>query len=274
MKTRSLTSAVLLAAAVLLAGAVGSAEAAADLEITNLTVQGTARVGSCKTLSMTVRNNGDAFTGSPTLDIRVITFPSGSPLQNRVQKDLFISPMQGGAQVSFNVTNVEFKVPGSATIQAVVDSTQETSESNEGNNAVTLSTNVSGSCAVPPSNPGPSAPAGCDLSLVFTAPTGTTLSTGPNTFTVRAENEGTGSCDSTKLRLYRYNGGHASGYGGAVGGTRNIWTVPALSPGQSVSHDFVDKIAKGVYTYKTKVLGAWNDDNNNNHLPQKTVKAQ
>lgn len=274
MKTRWIQLAVLAAAAVaLLAGAV-PAHAAADLEIVALTVQGTPRVGTCNTLSMTVKNNGDAFTGNATLDIRVITFPSGSPFQDRVEKDLFISPMQGGAQVSFPVSNVEFKAPGAATIQAVVDSTQETAESNENNNSFTLSTNVSGSCVTPPSNPGPSTGGGCDLSLIFTAPTGTTASAPNPSLTLRAKNEGTGACPATKLRLYRYNGSRPSGYGSAVGGTRNIWAIPSLSPGQTADNTFTDKVSKGVYTYAPKFLGPWNDGNNGNHRTAKTVTVQ
>jgi hypothetical protein len=273
MKTRCIHLAVVAAAAMtLLAGAV-PAHAAADLEIVAMTVQGTPRVGTCNTLSMTVKNNGDAFTGNATLDIRVITFPAGSPFQSRVEKDLFISPMQGGAQVTFPISNVEFKAPGAATIQAVVDSTNETSESNENNNSQTLSTTVSGACNQPPPTPGPSTGPGCDLSLVFTAPSGNTVAA-PPAFTLRAKNEGSGTCPATKLRLYRYNGSRPGGYGSAVGGTRNIWAIPSLSPGQTAENTFTDKVSKGVYTYSPKFLGAWNDDNNGNHQTAKTVTVQ
>jgi hypothetical protein len=275
MKTRCIQLAVLAAAALALLAAAAPAHAAADLEITAMSLQGTPRVGSCNTVSMTVKNNGDAFTGNATLDVRVITFPSASPLQNRAQKDLFISPMQPGAQVTFNVSNVEFLAAGAATLQAVVDSTNETAESNEDNNTETLTTTVSGTCAQPPSTPLPTANAGCDLSLTFIAPTGTTAAAGTPTFTLRAKNEGSGNCTSTpKLRLYRYNGSTASGYGSAVGGTRTIWAIPALGPGEHADYDFTDKVPKGTYTYAPKFLSAWNDANNNNHRTAKTVTLQ
>jgi hypothetical protein len=274
MKTLCLRLAILAVAIVALLAGAAPAHAAADLEITAMTVQGTARVGTCNTLSMTVKNNGDAFTGNATLDIRVITFPSGSPFQNRVEKDLFISPMQGGAQVTFPVSNVEFKAPGAATVQAVVDSTQETAESNENNNAETLTTTVSGSCTQPSPVPGPSNPSGCDLSLIFTAPTGTTASAPNPSFTLRAKNEGNAACPAAKLRLYRYNGSTPTGYGSAVGGTRNIWGIPALSPGQTAENTFTDKVGKGTYTYAPKFLSPWNDGNNGNHRTAKTVNVQ
>ena len=153
MRTRCFSLAILAAAVLAVLAGGAPAYAAADLEITAMSVQGTPRVGACNTVSMTVRNNGDAFTGNATLDIRVKTFPSATPLQNLAQKDLFISPMQPGAQVTFNVTSVEFLAPGAATVQAVVDSTNETAEGNENNNTETLTTTVSGSCAQPPEKP-------------------------------------------------------------------------------------------------------------------------
>lgn len=274
MTTRPLSLAVLAAAVLVLLAGAAPAHAQADLEITSLAVQGQARVGTCNTLSMTVRNNGDAFTGNATLDIRVITFPAGSPFQNRVEKDLFISPMQGGAQVTFNVTDVEFKAAGGATIQSVVDSTNETAESNENNNSETLNVNVSGSCTPPPTTPGPTTGPGCDLSLTFIAPAGNTASAPSPSFTLRAKNEGSAACEATKLRLYRYNGSRAGGYGSAVGGTRNIWAIPSLGPGQTAENAFTDKVSKGTYTYAPKFLGPWNDDDNGNHRPKKTVKVQ
>lgn len=274
MKASRLTLAVLAAAALALLAAAAPAHAAADLEIVSMTVQGTPRVGTCNTVSMTVKNSGDEFTGNATLDVRVITFPSGSPFQNRVQKDLFISPLQAGAQVTFNVTDIEFKASGGATLQAVVDSTNETPESNENDNSETLNTTVSGSCVQPGPSPGPTNDPNCDLSLVFTAPTGTTASAPNPSFTLRAKNEGSGACPGTKLRLYRYNGTRAGGYGSAVGGTRNIWVIPALSPGQSAENTFADKVSKGTYTYAPNFLGPWNDGDNGNHRTAKTVNVQ
>jgi hypothetical protein len=264
--------AALAAAVVALAAVATPAHAAADLEITSMTLQGTARVGTCNTVRLTVKNHGDAFTGNATLDIRLISFPSSAPNQNRVEKDLFISPLQPGAQVSFNVSAVELKAAGPATLQAVVDSTQETAEGNEGNNTETLTVNVAGSCAggsVPLATANP----GCDLSLAFTAPAGGTVPAN-TTYALRAKNEGSAACPSTKLRLYRYNGSSASGYGSAVGGTRNIWTVPALSPGQAADQGFADSGAKGTVTYAPKFLSAWNDGDNSNHRTSKTVTIQ
>jgi subtilase family serine protease len=274
MKSRRLSLAVFAVAVLALLVSAAPAHALADLEITVLGVQGAARVGACNSLYMTVKNHGDAVTGSATLDIRVITFASGTPYKHAAQRDLSVNPPQPGAQFAFTVANVEFLTAGAATIQAVVDSTDETPESNEKNNTVTVTTTVSGSCAPPPSSAPLSAGPGCDLSLTFIAPTGSTVPAGSPTFTLRANNEGSANCQSTKLRLYRHNGSTPTGYGSAVGGTRNTWTIPALAPGQSADYDFTDEVVKGTYTYAPKFLGTWNDASRNSPGPAKTVTVQ
>ena len=253
------------------------AMAAADLQITSMSVQGTAKKGTCNKVDMTVKNNGDAFTGNATLDIAVITYQQGNSNLSRAQKSLFISPLQGGQQVSFTVSDVEFVSEGQMTVQALVDSTGETPESNEGNNSSLLNTSVYGSCTTyGGTTPLTRASGGCDLELIFLAPSGTSVPYNQaTTYTVQAKNLGKGSCESTKTRLYRYNSGTATGYGSAVGGTRNIWVIPALSAGQAATNNWSDKpMSKGAITYAPKFLGPWNDDNNNNHRPTKTVKSQ
>jgi hypothetical protein len=273
MKTRCSSLAGFAVAVLVQLASAAPAHALADVEITTLFVQGTARVGACNTLIMAVKNNGDAFTGGASLDIRVITFPSATPKQ-RAQRDFSFSPVPPGVEFVFTIPNVEFLAAGAATIQAEVDATDETSESNEKNNTATASATVSGSCAPPPSSPPPPSGPRCDLALTFIAPTGTTVPAGSPTFTLRAKNEGSGNCQSTRLRLYRFNGSSPTGRGSEVGGTRNVWTIPALGPGQSADHDFTDEVAKGTYTYAPKFLGTWNDASKNSPGPAKTVTVQ
>jgi len=250
------------------------AHALADLRITAMTVQGTARVGTCNKVSMTVRNDGDAFTGNATLDIALYTFPSATPSQNRVTKTLFISPMQPGAQVTFPINNVEFKAAGQATLQAVVDSTSETEESSEGNNGRTTTTNVSGSCNAPPPRQPPSNK-DCDIEAIFTAPSGSSVTGNqPYTYQVRFTNKGVQACDAFKVKLMRYNNTTCSGYGSQIGGSRNWQSVGSLRRNGSTTASFTEKKTPG----RAKAclqLGYspnnYSDANNQNHRPKKVI---
>lgn len=275
--TRSLRSpgvAMALALVLALAGA-SVVQAQPDLVISSMTVQGTPKKGACNTVAMTVRNNGDQFTNTASIGIALITHTQGNAFQNRVVKNEIISPLQAGGQSSFNLSNVEFAAEGAMTVQALVDSGQVVAETNENNNTATTNVTVSGECYVAPRKPLTTQRGGCDLELKFVAPTGSTVpSNSATTFTLQAKNVGSAACDSTKLRLYTYSGSSASVYGRAVGGTRNIWTIPALAPGQDATNSWSDSVKKGTHTYAPKFLGAWNDQNNNNHRPTKTVKAQ
>lgn len=267
---RSLRPAALLGATLLLAGA--PAWGAADLQITALSVQGSARVGNCNTLSMTVRNNGDQFTQTASIDIFVATYSQGASNQNRAEKTFIISPLQPGQQSIVPVSNVEFKAAGGMTIQALVDSTQEVTESNENNNGFLLNTNVSGSCSPTPTPPPVSA---CDLSAQFVAPTGSTV-TGPNvSLTVEFKNESQADCPGNKVKLMRYNGTTCSGYGTQVGGSRALFALQALRPGATQRIDWRDeRVPAGKYCYKMSYSSPHNDANNNNHHPQKKLAVQ
>ncbi len=248
-----------------------------DLRITSMQIVGQARQGTCNTVRMTVRNQGNQFSNTATLDVFLATYTQGASNQNRATKNLFISPLQPNRQVQFNITNVEFKAQGAMTLQGLVDSTQEVAEGNESNNARTQNVNVNGACGAPPPRRHLTRQRrGCDLSLTFTLPSGNTIPYNQNTtFQLRAKNEGTAQCNATKLRLYRYNSSRASGYGSAVGGTRNIRVINALNPGATQNINFTGKPrAKGTLTYAPKFLGPWNDSNNYNHRPKKTVRAQ
>lgn len=114
----------------------------------------------------------------------------------------------------------------------------------------------------------------CDLEAQFIAPTGNTLTGGQSvTWTVRFKNNGKSQCAANKIALYRYSGSTASGYGTAVGGSRNLKALPALNPGQTVELSFEEKTPPqtGTFTYKMRYSSPHNDSNNFNHHPTKTV---
>ncbi len=277
MKSNQIAKATLaaLTGGIMLYGS--SAFALPDLRITSMQIVGQARQGTCNTVRMTVRNQGNEFSNTATLDVFLATFPQGASNQNRAEKSLFISPLQANRQVQFNITNVEFKAQGAMTMQGLVDNTQEVSEGNENNNSRNQNVNVNGTCGAPPPRKQLTRQRrGCDLSLTFTQPNGNTIAYNQNTtFRLRAKNEGTAQCNATKIRLYRYNSSSASGYGSVVGGTKNIKLINALNPGATQTINFTgNPKAKGTLTYAPKFLGPWNDSNNNNHRPKKTVKAQ
>jgi len=117
----------------------------------------------------------------------------------------------------------------------------------------------------------------CDLEVTFVNPTGNTVSGGQAvTWTLLYKNIGAAQCAANTVRLRRYSGNTASGYGTAIGGSGNLKTLPALAPGQSVELSFVENHApnSGVYTYKPTFSSAHNDGNNFNHHPTKTVSFQ
>ncbi|MDA8019111.1 MAG: hypothetical protein MPN21_16855 [Thermoanaerobaculia bacterium] len=273
----------LVAGLALLASLFGatSALALADLQITAMNVVGSARVGDCNSVSMTVRNNGDAFTGNATLDIELVTFPSGTPFQNRASTPVIISPMQGGAQVTFTASNVKFLAEGAATLQAVVDSTQETDESNENNNVRTLSTNVSGSCpGAPPPKPRPDRnPSGCDVTATYIQPSGNTAPANQQNYSyqLRFKNQGSRPCNGFKVNLSRYNNKTCSGYGSRIGGSRAWASVPSLAPGQQAVASITERRTPSGGTVCIKPgfsPNSYGDDNNANHRTKKVIKYQ
>jgi len=276
MKLNTIAKATLttLATGLVLSGSL--AVAAPDLRITSMQMVGQAREGRCNKVRMTVRNQGNQFSNTATLDIFLATHTQGASNQNRATKNLFISPLQPNRQVQFTISNVEFKAQGAMTAQGLVDSTQEIAENSENNNTRTLNVNVQGVCGQQTRRPPPQQNKGCDLQLKFTKPSGSYIAWNKNnTFRLLAKNVGKAKCKALKLRLYRYKGGSTSGYGSAVGGTANIKQVNALNPGQAQTISFADNPrARAIFTYAPKILGPWNDDNNSNHRPKKTVKAQ
>lgn len=223
---------------------------------------------------------GDTFTGNATLDLFLATYPSGTPTQNRVEKSFLISPMQGGAQVTFTIDGVEFKATGGATMQAVVDSTQETQESNENNNTRNANVNVSGSCPgiapPPPTNGGN--PPGCDVEATYATPNGSTV---PNnqtyTYEILFKNIGTAPCGAFKVNLSGYNGRRCSGYGSRIGGSRAWASVPGLQPGASTNARISERRTPGSGTVCIKPgfsPHSFKDDNNTNHRREKVVTYQ
>lgn len=129
----------------------------------------------------------------------------------------------------------------------------------------------------PPISRGKPKSGGCDLKTTFTAPTGNTVTGGQAvTWTLKFENIGSGQCAANTIRLRRYSGNTASGYGSAIGGSGNLKTLPALAAAGSVNLSFVENVPPntGVYTYKASYSSPHNDGNNFNHHPTKTVTFQ
>lgn len=245
--------------------------AAADLQITAMTVQGTPRVGSCNTISMTVSNTGDAFTDTATLDIFLATYTQGASNQNRAEKSAMISPIQPGQQTSFQIQDVEFKDSGQMTVQALVDSTQEVSEDNENNNTRLLNTTVSGSCTAPPTRT-PISRSQCDLAATFTAPSSSSVDGPTVNLVVRFENKSSASCEANKVKLMRYNSSRCGGYGTQVGGSGAFQTLNALAGNGSQDISWTDRrVSDGKYCYKITYASPHNDSDNSNHHPQKKL---
>jgi hypothetical protein len=123
---------------------------------------------------------------------------------------------------------------------------------------------------------GPSeALAQCDLKAEFVAPVASSLpGAQPVTWTMRFKNEGSAPCAGNKIKLNRYSGGTASGYGTAVGGSGAFQDLPALNAGQTADLSFPESAPPqtGTFTYKAAYSKAHNDSNNFNHHPTKTVK--
>lgn len=121
---------------------------------------------------------------------------------------------------------------------------------------------------------GSDALAKCDLKVAFVAPTGNTVTSGQAvTWTLRFKNIGKSTCKANRIKLSRYSGRTASGYGSAIGGSGNLQKLPALASGESVDLNFVEKRppGRGKYTYKIRFSSPHNDANNRNHNPTKTV---
>lgn len=115
----------------------------------------------------------------------------------------------------------------------------------------------------------------CDLKAEFVAPAASSLpGAQPVTWTLRFKNEGSAACAGNKIKLNRYSGGTASGYGSAVGGSGAFQDLPALTAGQTADLSFPESAPPqtGTFTYKAAYSTAHNDSNNFNHHPTKTVK--
>lgn len=117
----------------------------------------------------------------------------------------------------------------------------------------------------------------CDLEVKFIAPAGSTLPGGQAvTWTLRFTNIGNAECPGNKIKLSRYSGGTASGYGTVIGGSGNLVALPALGAHQSVDLNFVENTPPntGTFTYKATYSAKHNDADNKNHHPTKTVTYQ
>lgn len=275
---RSLSAMIQVTVAVVAVAAV-PATAAPDLIISSMSVQGTARLGNCNTVAMTVNNIGNEFTDTATLDIAVITFPPATPNQNRATKPVIISPMQPGAQVTFTVTDVEFLASGTMTLQSLVDSTQEITEANESNNTSTTTVSVSDSCTAPPPPPAPTGnPPGCDVEATFVAPSGSSVPMNTTyTYQVQFVNKGKATCDPFKVKLMRYNTKSCGGYGSQVGGSRAWYSVPSLPRNQASTASFAEKKTPSKSTVCLSLgfsPNNYQDDNNSNHHIKKIVSYQ
>lgn len=253
----------------------GGAQAQPDLEITSMTVVGTARQGACNTIAMVVRNSGNQVSNVAAMDVFLATYTQGQPLSNRAEQTVMIGGViQPGNTVNFNFNNVDFKTQGAMTAQALVDSTSKVAESNENNNSRVLNVNVSGACNAPPPPPPPPPAQTCDLKAVFTAPSGSSLpSNQPAQFTIAFSNpSNAGPCAAFKVNLSRYNGRTCSGYGSRVGGSRAWEDVAALGPGQNATVSFTEsKPTKGTYCYSLGYSPHAYNTKTNNHRPQKVV---
>jgi hypothetical protein len=118
------------------------------------------------------------------------------------------------------------------------------------------------------------AQAACDLEATFTAPAGTPVAGGgPVTWTLQYRNVGNQACSGNQVKLQRYTGTTASGYGSQVGGSGASQTLIALGPDQAQSLSFTEQAAptSGTYTYKPGCSSPCNDANNTNQYPTRTV---
>jgi hypothetical protein len=272
LTTRALHSAA-LALALALIGA-GTASAQPDLEITSMSLVGTARQGACNTVALVVRNSGNQGTAVAGINTFMATYSQGNPNLNRAERtDMIGGVIQAGNTVPFNLTNVDFKAQGAMTVQALIDSTSKVAESNENNNSRTLNVNVSGSCTnTPPPPPTPTST--CDLKAIFTAPSGSSAPAGqPATFTINFSNPpGAGTCPAFKVKLMRSNGRTCGGYGSQVGGSGAWQAVGPVAPGGSATASFTEKNpTKGTSCYSLGYSPHAYNTQTNSHRPQKVV---
>lgn len=253
------------------------AQAAGDLAIVDAQFVGTPLRGTCNRVAVTYANLGDATIAVPTKGA-IITFPQGNAFTNRAERSFAIA---GGLAprrtVTATVDKVSILVLGNTTVQVVADPTNQAGapQSSQGNNLRTFNVNVTDECRdrVPT---GTAPTAACDLKMDFTAPGGSQVSAGTAvTYRVRARNEGAAACPAVNVQLHRYSGSSASGYGSAVGGTSgSIRQLPALAAGATHDVDWADNVAAGTFTYQARPMSTWNDGNNANHRPTRTVLAQ
>ncbi len=252
------------------------AQAAGDLAILDAQIVGKPLRGACNRVAVTYGNVGDATIAVPTKGA-IITFPQGNAFTNRAERSFAIAgSLAPRRTVTATIDKVSIRALGSTTVQVVADPTNAAGEplQTQGNNLRTFNVDVAADCAGTAST-GTKPSTACDLSLSFTAPAGSTVAAGSAvSYRVQARNQGTAACPNLNVQLHRYSGSSAGGYGSAVGGTSgSIRAVPALAAGATHDLEWVDNVAAGTFTYQAKPMGTWNDGNNGNHRPAKTVLA-
>lgn len=119
-------------------------------------------------------------------------------------------------------------------------------------------------------------PRGCDIKAIFSFPNGAVHNGNSNqNWRIYFKNQGSADCKKSKVKLMRY-GSSCGGYGTQIGGSGAFQQLEALSPGGNMELTFNERRTprRGAYCYKLVYSGAYNDDNNSNHRPQKKVKFQ
>jgi hypothetical protein len=216
--------------------------------------------GNCSKVGVQVRNSGDQLINTIT-KVKVIVFPSATPLQNRVEKALFVSSLGAGAISPLQwASGFEIAGSGQHTVQVVVDADQQVPEGNENDNIQTLFTNLAASCGG----------GQCDLKSSFSFPTYSNLpGSQPAKFTIAMSNVGGASCPAKTVKLDRFSGSSASGGGTQV----STAELSSLAPNATKSIYLTDEshAATGTFTYKVDYTAAQSDANNGNHNPTKTV---
>ncbi|MCZ6820164.1 MAG: hypothetical protein O7G31_11850 [Calditrichaeota bacterium] len=179
---------------------------------------------------------------------------------------------------SVDLSFVEKKPPSKGTYTYKIRFSSPHNDANNRNHGPTKTVTFKrGTTRRPPISRGRPKSGLCDLETTFTAPTGNTVTGGQAvTWTLKFENIGSGQCAANTIRLRRYSGNTASGYGTAVGGSGNLKTLPALAAAGSVNLSFVENYPPntGTYSYKASYSSPHNDGNNFNHHPTKTVTFQ
>jgi hypothetical protein len=251
------------------------AHAAADLAIIDAKFVGSPLKGSCNRVAVTYGNLGNQNL-IPGTKGAIITFPQLNPFTDRSERALaFAGGLSPNRNVTATIDKVTILTLGSVTVQIVADAANVANEGpqTQQNNTRTFNVTVAGEC-------GGTATDGaltdaCDLEMLYTAPAVTQVGAGQAvSYKVSAKNKGTTKCLGLNVQMHRYSGGSASGYGSAVGGTSgSIRAVNPLDPGATQELEWVDNVSAGTFTYQVKPMGTWNDGNNGNHRPTKTVVA-